>query len=98
MQKNRLATLTGSSWLTCSAGETLRLYAAHKISLDLLRVSSTLHARKRAAADASYPGQSRQEKPTDNIRCSRIQYPHGTNGIYDSRRKLHCMFLLAYED
>ena len=47
---------TGSSGVTCSAGGSLRLYAAHKISLDFFKVSSILQAAKSAAPAASYGG------------------------------------------
>lgn len=54
--------LTGLSGDICSDGGSFRLYAAHTISRDFLRVSSILHAVNRAAAAASY--QSRQHSST----------------------------------
>lgn len=46
--------LTVSSGDTCSDGDLFRLYAAHIMSRDFLRVSSILHAVKSAAAAASF--------------------------------------------
>jgi len=52
----RVLGCTGSSGVSWSAGESLRLYAAQRISLDFFRVSSILHAAKSAAAATSYFG------------------------------------------
>jgi hypothetical protein len=44
---------TLSSGVKCSEGDTLRLYAAQRISRDFFKVSSILQAVKSAAAAAS---------------------------------------------
>ena len=51
--KNENKKHTGLSADMCSEGGTLRLYAAQTISRDFFKVSSILHAVKRAAAAAS---------------------------------------------
>lgn len=51
----RSCNYTASSGVSCSAGGSLRLYAAHSISFDFFKVSSILQAAKSAAAAASCP-------------------------------------------